>query len=67
MADCGIYDGTEKIYDLYGAKVVVDTTFNIEQKQFMIESAQVDPTDTNGVCPSKIENVELGSFILSKL
>ena len=45
MADYGIYEGMEHVYDEYGAKVVVDSAFKIGVKDFVIKSSQEDPLD----------------------
>ena len=45
MADYGIYEGMEYIFDKYGAKVVVDSAFKIGNKDFVIKSSQIDPLD----------------------
>ena len=40
MADYGMYDGMEKVYNTTCAKVVVDSTFNIGKKDYLIELTQ---------------------------
>ena len=47
MADYGIYDKMEQVYNETGGKVVVDSAFNIGQKDFLIKSSQQDPADAN--------------------
>lgn len=50
MADYGVYEKMETIYNSYGAKVVVDSAFNLQQKPFLIKSSQDDPVgDPDGV------------------
>ena len=43
LADYGVYDGMEKIYNEHGAKVVVDSAFRLSNKDYMIQSSQQDP------------------------
>ena len=46
MADYGVYEKMEKIYDKFDAKVVVDSAFKISgSKEYIIKSSQEDPTD----------------------
>ena len=49
MDDYGIYEGIQKIYDDTGVKVVVESTFNIGSRDFLIKSSQQDPTDGHGL------------------
>ena len=37
----------EQVYNETGGKVVVDSAFNIGQKDFLIKSSQQDPADAN--------------------
>ena len=45
MADYGVYDAMEKVYDETGGKVVVDSAFKIGNKDYLIKSSQQDPLD----------------------
>ena len=46
MADYGVYDKIEMIYDKFGAKVVVDSAFKISRsKEYIIKSSQENPLD----------------------
>ena len=45
MADYGVYDAMETVYDESGGKVVVDSAFNIGSKDYLIKSSQQDPLD----------------------
>ena len=47
MADCGIYEGMQKVYDGTGVNVVVDSVFNIESRDFLIKSSQQDPANSH--------------------
>ena len=43
MADYGIYEGIEQIFNLCGAKIVCDSVFNVSDADYLIKSAQTDP------------------------
>ena len=43
MADYGIYQGIEHIYQLCGGKIVVDSAFNLSNADYLIKSSQQDP------------------------
>ena len=43
MADYGVYEEMEQLYDSHGVKVVVDSAFNLRGKAFLIKSSQEDP------------------------
>ena len=43
QADYGVYDKLEAIYDNYNAKIVVDSAFGLQGKDFLIKSSQEDP------------------------
>lgn len=47
MADYGVYDKIEDLYDEFGVKVVVDSAFNVRDKDCLIKSAQKDPIATD--------------------
>ena len=47
MADYGVYDKIEDLYDEFGVKVVVDSAFNVRDKDCLIKSAQQDPIGTD--------------------
>jgi len=49
QAEYGIYNNMEQMYDLYGAKVVVDSAFNLSKTDFLIKSSQLDPPSEEGV------------------
>ena len=49
MADYGVYDKIEQLYDEYQVKVVVDSAFNVSKKNYLIKSAQQDPESQQGV------------------
>ena len=40
MADYGVYDAMEQVYDESGGKLVVDSAFNIGNKNYLIKSSQ---------------------------
>ena len=61
MADYGVYEGIEQIYQLCGGKIVVDSAFKVSNAEFLIRSAQRDPLnaellrlnrEATSVCPS---------------
>ena len=39
----------EEIYNLYGAKDVVDSAFNLANENNLVKSSQRDPNDTHGI------------------
>ena len=39
----------EEIYNLYGAKVVVDLVFNLANKNYLVKSSQRDPDDAHDI------------------
>ena len=43
MADYGIYEKMEQVYDECRAKIVVNSAFNLGKKKFLIKSSQQDP------------------------
>ena len=43
MPDYGMYDATESVYGNTDGKVVVHSTFNIGNKEYIIKPAQKDP------------------------
>ena len=45
MAVYGIYEGMKKVYNDTGCKVVVDSTFIIGSRDFLIKLSHQDPTD----------------------
>ena len=47
MADYGIYEKMEQVYNNIGGKVVVDSSFNIGEKIYLIKSSQQDPADSH--------------------
>ena len=49
MADYGIYEGMERVFNRTGAKVVVDSAFNIGRRNFLLKSSQQDPMDDEGL------------------
>ena len=49
MADSGVCARMEKLYTTTGAKVVVDSDFNISTKYYLIKSAQKDPLDAEAL------------------
>lgn len=46
MADYGVYEKVEELYDSHRVKIVVDSAFNLNNKPFLIKSAQEDPVGT---------------------
>ena len=47
IAEYGIYKKIQDIYDLYNAKIVVDSAFQVmKTKPFLIKSSQQDPSHT---------------------
>ena len=49
IADYGVYEQMEAIYNLYGAKVVVDSAFNLANKNYLVKSSQRDPDNAHGI------------------
>ena len=49
IADYGAYEKMEEIYNLYGGKVVVDSAFNLANKNYLVKSSQRDPDDAHGI------------------
>ena len=45
IADYDAYSQFEKLYRLYGEKVVVDSAFQIGTPDWLIQSSQIDPLD----------------------
>ena len=45
MADYGVYDAMETVYDESGGEEVMDSAFNIGSKDYLIKSSQQDPLD----------------------
>ena len=45
ITNYGIYSGIEEIYNRTGGKVVVDSTFNFRNRDFIIKLSQKDPLD----------------------
>ena len=45
MAEYGIYTGMEAVYEATGAKVVVDSAFNIGKKYYIVKPSQQDLMD----------------------
>lgn len=43
IADYSLYEKLEYIHNSYGAKIVVDSTFNIGNGPYLIKSSQVNP------------------------
>ena len=39
----------EEIYNLYGGKVVVNSAFNLANKNYLVKSSQRDPDDAHGI------------------
>ena len=44
MADYGVYNGMEKVFNATGGKVVVDSVFKIGTKLYLIKLSQQDST-----------------------
>ena len=49
MADYGIYKRMRKLFSDRGGKVVVNSTFNIGSRYFIIKFSQQDPTDDHAL------------------
>lgn len=45
QADHGVYAKMEKVFDDHGAIVVVDSAFNMQNKDYLVKSSQQDPTN----------------------
>ena len=45
MVDYGNYEGMQNVYNITGGNVIVDSTFNIGSRDFLIKSSQQDPVD----------------------
>ena len=43
ISDYGVYEKMEQLFNLYGAKIVVDSAFNLAANIYMIKSSQQDP------------------------
>jgi hypothetical protein len=44
QADYGVYRKLEQVYTLHGGKVVVDSAFGLQARDYLIKSAQKDPS-----------------------
>ena len=49
IAEYGVYTKMEHVFETYGAKVVVDSAFNLSNKRYLIKSSQQDPFTPDGV------------------
>ena len=49
MAEYGVYQKMEELYNDFGVKIVVDSAFNLAGKPYLIQSSQDDPNDARGV------------------
>ena len=49
IAEFGIYDKLERVFEETGAKVVVDSAFALKRHPFLIKSSQTDPEGVQGV------------------
>uniref|UniRef100_A0A7S4AMZ1 DDE Tnp4 domain-containing protein n=1 Tax=Pseudo-nitzschia australis TaxID=44445 RepID=A0A7S4AMZ1_9STRA len=49
MAEYGIYDGLEELFNQHGVRVVVDSAFRLASQPFLIKSSQTDPDNTQGI------------------
>ena len=45
MANYGIYEGMEKLFNETGKKVMVGSVFNLGSHDFLVKSSQKDPID----------------------
>ena len=45
MAEHGIYQKMGELHNQFGAKIVVDSAFDLSGKPYLIRSSQHDPTD----------------------
>ena len=45
MTDYEIYDEMQRVFNKIGGNIVVDSTFKIGTKDYLIKSSQEDPTD----------------------
>jgi hypothetical protein len=61
QADYGLYQKLDRIYTLHGAKVVVDSAFGLQNKNFLIKSSQQDPARPGATEAEARREVELNS------
>ena len=47
MSDYGVYKGMENVFNRAGTKVVVDSAFNISNRNFTIKSSHQGPFDSD--------------------
>jgi transposase-like protein len=60
QADYGLYQKLENIYNLYGGKVVVDSAFGLQSRDFLIRSAQQqDPSRAGATTPEAKKAIQL--------
>ena len=59
QAEYGVYQKLEQIHTLYGGKVVVDSAFRLKGKEYLIKSAQDDPSPKNATREQQLQAVAL--------
>jgi hypothetical protein len=55
LADYGVYRKLEQIYTLHGGKIVVDSAFGLQARNFLIKSAQQQDPARRGATPAEAE------------
>eukprot|EP00536_Pseudo-nitzschia_multiseries_P006087 jgi/Psemu1/14415/gm1.14415_g len=66
IADYGIYDQVQKMFDEYGAMVTVDLAFKVRLTNYLIQSLQSDPVDTEALVLNREATLlwQLSEFLL---
>ena len=59
QADYGVYQKLERIYDRYQAKIVVDSAFSLQAKDYLLKSGQQDPQPLNSTREEEFRAVTL--------
>ena len=49
IAEYGVYDKMEEVFNNYGGRVVVDSAFKLQGREYLIKSSQQDPDNANGI------------------
>ena len=49
MAEYGVYEKMEEVFNVHGGRVVVDSAFKLQEKDYVIKSSQQDPDNAAGV------------------
>ena len=49
IAEYGVYDKMEEVFNNHGGRVVVDSAFKLQGREYLIKSSQQDPDNANGI------------------